>query len=223
MAPTPICEDHDNHGLTVRLANVSHRLGALRGKPIKCIHFRHPAVSREFLHPNTTRLPETYHQIVSTLEDLLGRTRRHVDYDGRMCLNPRCTRVCTYRPGAGGRRADFCSERCRLNYNRAKARLLDDWRELERLRAGFRDPAARGQVAALQEECVWALKRYGLADHNAVAASAGDLPAPVRAQLSAMALDGRDTVEQLASLVLRLAVLLPNTADRESKEGPPGT
>lgn len=80
------------------------------------------------------------------------------------CLNPTCTKTCTFEPSHRGRQPRFCSPRCRARYSHTRTALERRLHELgvEGLagRHHTRDEQRRRQIAHIR----WLLVRYQAAD-----------------------------------------------------------
>ena len=85
-----------------------------------------------------------------------------LEADGYRCLNPTCSKKCTWPTAKGaGRSRLFCSKRCRQMHDRVRARLRAEVDELETISA--RADAKKRQRVDLQvaiQQRKWALARY---------------------------------------------------------------
>ncbi|MGL5827223.1 MAG: hypothetical protein ACRCYU_20765 [Nocardioides sp.] len=85
-----------------------------------------------------------------------------LEEEGYRCLNPTCTKKCTWPVAKGaGRSKLFCSKRCRQIHDRVRARLQEEIVDLEAVVA--RPDARKRQRVDLQvaiQQRKWALARY---------------------------------------------------------------
>ncbi len=85
-----------------------------------------------------------------------------LEADGYRCLNPTCSKNCTWPTAKGaGRSKLFCSKRCRQMHDRVRDRLLAEVDQLEAVSA--RSDAKKRQRVDLQvaiQQRKWALARY---------------------------------------------------------------
>lgn len=63
------------------------------------------------------------------------------------CMNPDCSKKCTWRTADRGRAPRFCSDNCRLSFSRKRAALLEELRAYTKLRdLGQSDRRDRAQL-----------------------------------------------------------------------------
>lgn len=99
---------------------------------------------------------------VMSVEELSALTR-DLSLSAR-CLNPDCPNPCVRRSGAQGRQRNFCSDRCRLIYFRARQTLLQDWARVVATHASDDRPIPARELLAIQKWIEWHLLRYGVND-----------------------------------------------------------
>ncbi len=99
----------------------------------------------------------TVDRVILMLEECV-----ELEDDGYRCLNPTCSKKCTWPDTKGaGRSRLFCSKRCRQMHDRVRARLQGEIEDLETVVA--RSDAKKRQRVELQvaiQQRKWALARY---------------------------------------------------------------
>lgn len=87
------------------------------------------------------------------------------------CLNPTCeahargdeSGLISSKEGRG-RPGQFCSARCRMQFNYRKERLLETWKQIEWSKMQDPPPAPARELQRIQSHIEWLLLRYGVAE-----------------------------------------------------------
>ena len=99
----------------------------------------------------------TVERVIQMLDECV-----QLEADGYRCLNPTCSKKCTWPKAKGeGRSQLFCSKRCRQMHDRVRDRLQGEVEDLEAVkkRQGVKKRERLDLQVAIQQRN-WALTRY---------------------------------------------------------------
>ncbi len=99
----------------------------------------------------------TVERVIQMLDECV-----QLEGDGYRCLNPTCSKKCTWPKAKGeGRSQLFCSKRCRQMHDRVRDRLQGEVEDLEAVkkRQGVKKRERLDLQVAIQQRN-WALTRY---------------------------------------------------------------